>query len=287
MEGPEMNDQFYAFWSSAWNVFNSNFWAALAGAFAGAVAASKFAARQERRDDLVRTVNETNAAISISYSACEAYLAHKTRLIDPLTQTYQNDVVAYSRSPSSGPVGSASINLNRIASNVGVVQCGALQELIFRIPSSTDIIRLVAILAHSNSTLNGDLTERNDLVHAMRLTDEGSRTALYFGAANENGYADKTYPNLVNSVSELTTDCIFFSWLICELLHEEGVKIREGRNWLPATVPIDFRQAILDGFIPDPKRYPAWKDLAAPLYASYSQQRGPDQPAQVGNRRQD
>jgi hypothetical protein len=59
MEGPEMNDQFYAFWSSAWNVFNSNFWAALAGAFAGAVAASKFAARQERRDDLVRTVKPT------------------------------------------------------------------------------------------------------------------------------------------------------------------------------------------------------------------------------------
>src|SRR5262245_52614366 len=116
-----MDDQPYAFLSSAWSIFNSNFWAALAGAFAGAVAASKFAARQEKRDDHVRTINETNAAISISYSACEAYLAHKVRLIDPLTRTYQNEVAAYSRLQSSERVSPSQITLDRIESNVGVV----------------------------------------------------------------------------------------------------------------------------------------------------------------------
>jgi hypothetical protein len=269
-----MDDQFYAFLGSAWSVFNSNFWAALAGAFAGAVAASKFAARQERRDQLVRTINETNAAISISLSACEAYLAHKTRLIDPLTRTYQNDIASYNQPESSEQTNSPHITLNRIESNVGVVQCEALQALIFKIPSSTDIIRLVAILAHSNSTLNGDLTERNDLIHAMRLTNEDDRKALYFGVARKNGFADKTYPHLVNSLSELTDDCIFFSWLICELLHTEGLDIRQDRKWLPATVPIDFQRAVLDGVIPNPERYPVWKSLAGPLYAKYSVQSG-------------
>jgi hypothetical protein len=38
-----MDDWFYSFLTALWVVFNSNFWAALAGAFAGAVAASKFA----------------------------------------------------------------------------------------------------------------------------------------------------------------------------------------------------------------------------------------------------
>jgi hypothetical protein len=271
-----MDDQFYAFLSSAWSVFNSNFWAALAGAFAGAVAASKFAARQEKRDDLVRMVNETNAAISISYSACEAYLAHKVRLIDPLATTYQNEVAAYTQQQSSEHVGSPHITLNRIESNVGVVQCGALQELIFKIPSTTDIIRLVAVLAHTNSILNGDLTQRNDVIHAMRLTDEDDRSALYFGVAKKNGYADKTYPHLVNSLSELTNDCIFYSWLICELLHAEGLKIRKYKKWLPATVPIDFQKSVLDGLIPNPGKYPIWKDLAATLYAKYSVQPGSD-----------
>ena len=273
-----MDDQFYAFLSSAWSVFNSNFWAALAGAFAGAVAASKFAVRQERRDDLVRTTNETNAAISISYSACEAYLAHKVRLIDPLTRTYQNDVAAYNQPQSSEHVDSH-ITLNRIELNVGVVQCGALQELIFKIPSSTDIIRLVAILAHTNSIFNGDLTHRNDLIQAMRLTDEDNRIALYFGVAKKDGFADKTYPHLVNSLSESSTECVFFSWLICELLYAEGLKMRKDRQWLPAIVPINFQEPVLDGLIPSPGKYPAWKNLAAPIYAKYSVQPGSDQPA--------
>ena len=273
-----MDEHFYAFLSSAWGVFNSNFWAALAGAFAGAVAASKFAARQERRDDLVRTINQTNAAISISYSACEAYLAHKTRLIEPLKRVYQDDIAAYNQPRSSDHVNSPHITLNRIESNVGVVQCGALQELIFKIPSSTDIIRLVAILAHSNSILNGDLIERNDLIHAMRMTDEDDRTALYFGVARKNGFADKTYPHLVDSLSELTDDCIFFSWLVCELLHAEGLNIRKDRKWLPATVPIDFEKAVLDGLIPSPGKYPVWKSLAAPLYTRYSVQPGSEHP---------
>jgi hypothetical protein len=264
-----MDDQFYTFLSSAWSVFNSNFWAALAGAFAGAVAASKFAARQEKRDDLVRTVNETNAAISISYSACEAYLAHKVRLIDPLTKTYQDDVATLNRPRSSEQLVSPHVTLDRIESNVGVVQCAALQELIFRIPSSTDIIRLVAVLAHTNSILNGDLTQRNDLIHAMRLMDDDSRTAAYFGVAKKNGFADQTYPHLVKSVSELTNDCVFFSWLVCELLHAEGLEIRKDKKWLPLTVPINFQKPIVDGLIPSPRQYPEWNDLATPLYSKY------------------
>src|SRR5262245_14370780 len=264
-----MDAQFYAFLSSAWSVFNSNFWAALAGAFAGAVAASKFAARQEKRDDLVRTVNETNAAISISYSACEAYLAHKVRLIDPLTKTYQDDVATLNRPRSSEQLDSPHVTLDRIESNVGVVQCAALQELIFRIPSSTDIIRLVAVLGHTNSILNGDLTQRNDLIHAMRLMDDDSRTASYFGVAKKNGFADQTYPHLVKSVSELTNDCVFFSWLVCELLHAEGLEMRKDKEWLPPTVPVDFQKPVLDGLIPNPRQYPVWNDLATPLYSKY------------------
>jgi hypothetical protein len=274
-----MDDQFYAFLSSAWSIFNSNFWAALAGAFAGAVAASKFAARQEKRDDLVRAVNETNAAISISYSACEAYLAHKFRLIDPLTKTYQDDVAALNQPRSGEHIESPHVTLNRIESNVGVVQCGALQELIFRIPSSTDIIRLVAVLAHTNSILNGDLTQRNDLIHAMRLMDEDNRTEMYFGVAKKNGFADKTYPHLVNSLSQLTNDCVFFSWLICELLHAEGLEIRKDKNWLPPTVPINFQKPVLDGLIPSPEHYPVWNHLATPLYSKYLSTIGQDRRA--------
>jgi hypothetical protein len=271
-----MDDQFYTFLTSLWVVFNSNFWAALAGAFAGAVAASKFAARQERRDDLVRIINETNAAISISYSAFEAYLAYKVGLIDDLTDAYHREITAYGELQARQPDGCPNISLDMIEPHVGVVQCSALQDLIFRIPSTTAIIRLAAILAHRNAILNGHMAQRNELIRAMRLMDGPERTALYFGLVKKGGFSDKTYPNLVNSLSDLTNDCIFFSWLICELLQAEGVQIRGDRSWLPPIVPISFQQPVADGVVPNPENYPGWhnlaprrQELAAPFYKRY------------------
>jgi hypothetical protein len=268
-----MDDQLYKLLGSLWGVFNSNFWAALAGAFAGAVAASKFAARQEMRDDLVRKINETNAAISIAYSACEAYIAHKTGLIDELTNAYRRDSAAFNVKPGDNPA----IDLNLVEWNVLVIQVSALQDLVFKIPSGTAVIRLVAILAHRNSTLNGCMSRRNELIHAMKLMDQSDRTALYFGLAKKDGFVDKTYPNLIDSLSALTSDCIFFSWLICELLETEGLKTRNDRKWLPSIVPVDLQEPIAEGLIPNPHNYqgwqdlaPRWRELAAPLYEKYA-----------------
>src|SRR5262245_38184641 len=146
-----MDPQYSVLLNSLWGVFNSNFWAALAGAFAGAVAASRFAARQEVRDDFERKINEINAAISISFSACEAYITHKQGLIDRLTDAYRSEMTAYGvakpqQETETKPVqatGVRDISLSLMESTVLVVQCSALQELVFKIPSTANIIRLV------------------------------------------------------------------------------------------------------------------------------------------------
>jgi hypothetical protein len=272
-----MDPQFYAFLSSLWGVFNSNFWAALAGAFAGAVAASRFAARQEMRDDLERKVNEINAAISIAYSACEAYITHKEGLIDRLANAYRSEMTTYNESKPAQQTGARDISLSLMESTVLVVQCSALQELVFKIPSAAVIIRLVSILAHRNSVLNSCMSQRNELIRTMNLMDQSDRLALYFGLARKDGFVDKTYPYLINALSELSSDCIFFSWLICELLASEGLKIRDDKNWLPSVVPVSFEESIAAGLIPNPHSYsgwhnlaPRWQELATPLYDKYS-----------------
>jgi len=272
-----MDPQFYAFLSSLWGVFNSNFWAALAGAFAGAVAASRFAARQEVRDDLERKINEINAAISIAYSACEAYITHKEGLIDRLANAYRSEMAAYSEAKQAQQSEGRDISLSLMESTVLVVQCSALQELVFRIPSSAVIIRLVSILAHRNSVLNSCMAQRNELIRTMNLMDQSDRLALYFGLARKDGFIDKTYPYLIDAVSELSSDCIFFSWLICELLSAEGHKMRDDKKWLPSVVPVGFQEPVAAGLIPNPRDYtgwhnlaPRWKELAIPLYDKYS-----------------
>src|SRR5262245_6418430 len=272
-----MDPQFYALLSSLWGVFNSNFWAALAGAFAGAVEASRFAARQEMRDDLERKINEINAAISIAYSACEAYITHKEGLIDRLANAYRSEMTTYSEAKPAQQTGARDISLSLMESTVLVVQCSALQELVFKIPSAAVIIRLVSILAHRNSVLNSCMSQRNELIRTMNLMDQSDRLALYFGLARKDGFVDKTYPYLINAMCELSGDCIFFSWLICELLAAEVLKIGDDKNWLPSVVPVSVQEPVAAGLIPNPHSYPGWhnlaprwQELATPLYDKYS-----------------
>ncbi len=101
-------------------------------------------------------------------------------------------------------------------------------------------------------------------------------TSLYFGLARKDGFIDKTYPYLIDAVSELSSDCIFFSWLICELLSAEGHKMRDDKKWLPSVVPVGFQEPVAAGLIPNPRDYtgwhnlaPRWKELATPLYDKY------------------
>src|SRR5262245_57971145 len=185
-------------------------------------------------------------------------------------------MTAYCQAKPAPESGARDISLSLMESTVLVVQCSALQELVFKIPSSAVIIRLVSILAHRNSVLNSCMTQRNELIRTMNLMDQPDRLALYFGLARKDGFVDKTYPYLIEALSELSSDCIFFSWLICELLAAEGLKIRDDKSWLPSVVPLSFQDSVAAGLIPNPHNFlgwhklaPRWQELATPLYDKY------------------
>ena len=61
----------FATWDTAKNLANSAFFAslvaALAGAFAGAFAAQRIAERGKHREELLREIRNTNAAIAVAY----------------------------------------------------------------------------------------------------------------------------------------------------------------------------------------------------------------------------
>ena len=58
-------------------------------------------------------------------------------------------------------------------------------------------------------------------------------------------------------------------------------RFREEKKWLPAIVPIDFQKPVLDGLIPNPGKYPVWREIAGPLYGRYSVQPGSDHPSRA------
>ena len=75
-------------WQNISAILNSNFTAALAGAFAGAMAAQRIGDRSKQRDILLREIRSTNAAIVVSLTICNAGLALKKQFIKDIHETY-------------------------------------------------------------------------------------------------------------------------------------------------------------------------------------------------------
>src|SRR5262245_20528575 len=72
------------------NGLNSNFPAALGGAAAGALGAHWIAAHAKRREEAIREIHETNAAIVLCGTICRSFLVYKQQHVRPLVDDYQN-----------------------------------------------------------------------------------------------------------------------------------------------------------------------------------------------------
>src|SRR4051812_7044517 len=73
------------------NFLNSNFSAALAGAAGGARVARKILRRDKYRDELIREINNTNAASGIAGSVCNAFLSFKDQQVKGWKERYEED----------------------------------------------------------------------------------------------------------------------------------------------------------------------------------------------------
>ena len=81
-----------AHWPDVKNFFNSGFFTAiagsLAGAFFGAYAAQKVAENSKRRDELLKEMRLTNAAIMVSFGICNTLLSAKKQHIRALKESF-------------------------------------------------------------------------------------------------------------------------------------------------------------------------------------------------------
>lgn len=67
---------------------NSNFTAALAGAFGGALAAQRIGDRSKQRDALLQEIRSTNAAIMVTFTICNTGIVFKKQHVKDIYETY-------------------------------------------------------------------------------------------------------------------------------------------------------------------------------------------------------
>ncbi|MDG4474626.1 hypothetical protein [Thiovibrio frasassiensis] len=264
-------------WETTKNLANSTFITsligALAGAFAGAVAAQRTAERGKHREELLREIRNTNAAIAIAFGIVTSLLALKKQHVKDLKSRFEvqkAELLEYKRKRQTGEI-------QRDTPFALQADLQTLQAL----PLPTDTLRvvvfeklslvgrplnLVITLIQVIHSLNESLTKRNSLIEGYKSAfpkDNQDFPPLYFGLPYGDGHVNLDYPATIDAIYSQTDDGIFFSKLLCKDLHEHGKQLSEGfkkrfKKDAPRVTEVDFSAAIASKLMPNESNYTDW-----------------------------
>ncbi len=270
------------FLGSLWDLVNSNFTAALAGAGVGAYTAQWIAEKSERRRALLTEARATNAAIMLAFATTNAYCTLKSQQVHNLVDEYKKLVTQVSALQASGPKsgsGSSMFTFQADLKNVNVpaTQVDTLKQLIFEKISLTGrALVTFSTLTQAIAGLNQCVEMRNEIVsnlNARSPVPQKELIPLYLGLPDAQGHIDERYKNCIDGIASNTDDCIFFSKSLMDDLvrHGKALSVRLARH-APRVPEPDFSKAIAEGIIPPNSQYEAWlagfRERAVPAPAS-------------------
>lgn len=271
-----MSEELFSFVASfinwVWQLLNSSFFTALAGAFAGACSAAWIVSRIERKRRLLEEIQNTNAAITEAFWITNSFCVVKGQLIKPLKDAFdkqRSEMADFQKAreqrsiPSNQPF-AYEANFQDIKPIR--VSMEALRRLLFeKISIVGRPLNLAAVLSLSVDGLNSSLENRNEIIATYKANPPDSvekSASIYFGLPDKEGHVDTSYPDTVDGIAHQTDDCIFYSKLLGDDLVEHGQKLSKayGRK-SPKIQKIDFEKADQDGLIPDSSLYLDWLNM--------------------------
>lgn len=255
---------------------NSAFSIALVGGFVGAVGgalgAQHIAERTKRREDLLKELRNTNAAIIVSFAICNATLALKKQHVQPMHEQFAREkdllhVFLTSRSNGVVPANAE----HRIAADLRAYPAPSaaletLKGLVFeKISAYGRALALVSVLDQSLVGLREAIAKRDEWVHRFSSGGVPKETFqnYYFGLQLPNGDTNQEYPDLIFAIHSYTDDVIFFSSLLCADLIKHGTAVREPlakkyAKGVPRVSTADFSGPRASGLLPPDDQYSDW-----------------------------
>jgi len=266
-----------AHWPDAKYFFNSVFFMAiagsLAGAFAGARAAQKMADKARNRDELLKELRATNAAIMVAFGICNSLLSAKRQHIKSLKETFDQhkietkDAITRQQAGTGGEI--KFLADYRIVPDLNVPVFPLQTQILERLSWPGRPILLVTTLAQTVEALNLSIRKRNQLIDSFKAgtMPVNQVLALYFGFVF-GGRVNEEYANTVEAIYRQTDDAIFFSSQLCRELSSHGDRLlasfkrRFGRG-APGILKPDFAQAGSADLMPDETDYADWMNMFA------------------------
>ena len=250
----------------------SNFFTACAGAYAGAYGAQVIAERSKSKDELMKEIRNTNAALAVSFTIYNTLLSMKIQHVKALKETHDAQKAAILEHAKLR-------KLEKIPANIGLeyktdfqtlslphLPVEILQKQLFeKLSLKGRALNLTTTLAQTISSLDLSLEKRNRLIEMYKSSDlsQDALRTLYFGFPYGEGHVNQDYPAAVNAIYSQTDDGIFFSQLLCKDLVKHGEQLikqfnRKFRKGAPDVDKPDFSKAIGSKLMPPDEAYSDW-----------------------------
>lgn len=255
------------------SVFITSLLGALAGAFAGAAAAQRIAERSKHREELLREMRNTNAAIALAFGVCNTLLALKKQHVKSLKESYDAQkatLLEFQRKRKEGEISQDlpfEFRADMQTLQPQALPMDTLRAVVFeRLSIVGRPLNIVVTLTQTVESLAESLTKRNSLIEGYKVEfakDTQPLVPLYFGLPFGGGHVNLDYPGTINAIYSQTDDGIFFGNLLCKDLREHGKQLsdvfkKKFKNDPPRISEVDFGPAAADDLMPDEKNYADW-----------------------------
>ncbi len=247
----------------------------LSASFFGAWTAQRIAERNRFRDEVVKEIRNTNAAISLAFAVCNACMALKRQHLLKIKADFdstQKDFVEHLRKRQTGEIqGNAEyrFTLGLMTLTLPKLPTESLRTLVLdRVSAVNRPLHLVVEIVQSDDTLRMCLERRNEQIEEVKKTDglnEKGSAQRFFGLPFDGGHVDQSVEQVLQAIVQTNDNLIYFAYLLCKDLmkHGDGLvakyKERLGDTKVPSITSIDFSGRIADGTVPPATQFIDWE----------------------------
>jgi len=261
-------------WNSLREFLNSNMGTALiggaVGSFGGAVGAQRIIEKFKERDEIVRELRSTNAAITAAFVTCNAALAVKKQHVKPLHDSFTADrlrLEQFLEDRAAGKLAQGarfSFTADLRLFSAPTIPLDPLRDLLFnKVSTPTRALALETTIEQTTQGLADLLSRREAFVKQFASIPANVQHCFYFGMPLPDGTVNQEYADFVQGIRSYVDDLIFFSGALCEDLVAHGNGLRRrlpgwARRNAPRVAEIDFSTARGSGMFPPGDDYLAY-----------------------------
>jgi hypothetical protein len=262
--------------TGGWQFLNSNFAIAFIGGFTGAIGgalgAQRIAERSRKREERLKQLRYTNAAIMVAHTICNAALALKKQHVQPMRENFlksKAELEAFKAKRDAGQIApdvEFRINMDLRTYPAPVVPIDTLKHIAFQEVSAVGRpLALVAVIEQTLIGLRNAIARRDQLIRNFESGEipRNEHAHYYFGLPLPGGHVNQEFPDLVEGIYSYTDDLAFFGYQLCSDLMKHGVKVREAltskpSKQIPHVSQADFSGPLKSGLIPPASQYTDW-----------------------------